>query len=118
MGTYYHVAILLFSGSKQLTLCERACIFIKKICLTKVITSFFQCAQINVVKYSTVAHIGKYCLHSSLLNHFFVHIYTRELVSINHETFGSTNSSLWDSPIGMTDIRVIISYFYPLCSIQ
>ena len=117
MGTYYHVATFLFSGSKQLTLCERACIFIKKI-LTKVITSFFQCAQINVVKYSTVAHTGKYCLHSSLLNHFFVHIYTRELASINPEKFGSTNSSLWDSPIGMTDIRVIISYFYPLRSIQ
>ena len=43
-----------------------------KIFLTKVIASFFQCAQIYVVKYINVAHSGKYCLHSSLLNHFNV----------------------------------------------
>ena len=73
MGTYYHVADhgqhAFFSDSKQLTLRERACI-IYKIFLTKVITYVFQCAQINVVKYIIVAHTGKYCLHSSLLNHF------------------------------------------------
>ena len=32
--------------------------------------SVFQFAQINVGKYIVVAHTGKYCPRSSLLNHF------------------------------------------------
>ena len=43
---------------------------VNKIFLTKVITSVFQCAQINLDKYIIVAPTGKNCTHSSLLNHF------------------------------------------------
>ena len=61
-----------------------ASLHIYNIFLAKVITSFFQCAQINVVKYINVAHTGKYCPHSSLLNHFNVIWEVNWQVSVPH----------------------------------